>query len=169
MREVVIQVWCDQHAASSDEATLPVQASHQLTMGLDTDTPLRLDLCAECWDTLVAPLAKTLADFGTKPDAPAAPPRKSAAAPKAPQHNDPGDCPVCGQFYQWLSTHVTNVHGVEAPADSVCPICGEQCGNATHLGRHFQDEHGQRMKWWLAEQQAKAAKRPRRSRTKSET
>jgi hypothetical protein len=165
-RELLVVSWCDApHEVGEHHATRSV------VVEVEGTKPRRIDLCEDDYRLLIEPLVPILAEHGAAPDA--APARANGAKPaKLADHAlnspDPGPCPICGQTYQWVSTHLTSAHHIRAGEATrvddghACPVCGEVMASVRPLGAHAMSEHGKRLNVLLAEAQASAELAARR-------
>jgi hypothetical protein len=90
VKEVITNTWCDAHKAKDVSEEV-----HGLTMTLviDTEGPMTLDLCADCITEFVDPLKKLMATFGQPVELPTAPKRRArkVASSPAPAPERPAD------------------------------------------------------------------------------
>lgn len=142
-REVQVFTWCDVCVAPTPGQTV--------TVALDYQAPLEVDLCADHREELVEPLMSLLAEHGSKPqNGPATPVRPNAAIKGQrrglpPTHERSMVCLWCGAGFasaSGLARHTHLVHGftpkLAATYGRQCPMCGEV---AQMLGQHARARH----------------------------
>lgn len=90
MKEVITNTWCDAHKARDVSEEV-----HGLTMTLaiDNEGPMTLDLCADCITEFVDPLKKLMATFGQPVELPTTPKRTRARKASSPAPVAPAPAP----------------------------------------------------------------------------
>src|SRR5580765_5395392 len=122
-REIEVRKWCDACASEIGESDGTVEpAVHELVITARLDSIARdarlLDLCERHAKGLWGPFSELLVEYGTSPDAPVKPARKSAApSPYKPSN---------------LSK--------SAPGPWLC-LCGDESATALELMHHVREAH----------------------------
>lgn len=135
--ELVRRVWCDVHAAESDER-VPVSESGEgiaLQVGQLSGT---VDLCDACIAEHLKPLAEFVESYARAED-----------AVKTAKPADPLSCRLCGKRYAYrnsLRSHMVGVHHttpepVRAALPDPCKYCSYVAGAMPGLAAHIRSNH----------------------------
>jgi len=140
--ELVRNVWCDVHG---DDERRPVsEAGTEIRLVIGKLVGV-LDLCEECIDTHVTPLAELVAAHGRRPSNPA----PATPGPK-PDGASRFTCSECGKVYSYknsLASHMQRAHGRLLGASKrggppvTCPHCSQTMGSAPGLAQHIKASH----------------------------
>lgn len=150
-REIVQYTWCDPHIDQGER-----REAETIIVRIGDNTG-ELDLCGECRQTYVTPLAGLLSVHAkpTKATTKATnvPARTTSADGRKrsgdwwKEHaNDPLDCPVCEQSFAraYISNHLERQHktSLSAVYGSRCPVDGYIAGSFQGLTTHINKGHG---------------------------
>jgi hypothetical protein len=110
MKEIRIVAWCDGNHEEGEQ----VRAEQQVSMTIGKMLkPRTVDLCDDCFKTMIVPVETMLTAFGVVEDTAKAYKPKAPKGEPAQQENVP-PCPECGEQMKsrpGLGVHLSRKHG----------------------------------------------------------